>query len=68
MKITCSWVKFIDNDVTNGDVGNDDANNDVGHDVRNDDEYVIYDILFHRNHWLQIYTFAHEHFNKFIVT
>jgi hypothetical protein len=23
MKIKCSWVKFIDNDVRNGDVGND---------------------------------------------
>jgi hypothetical protein len=25
MNIKCSWVKFIDNDVRNGDVGNDVA-------------------------------------------
>jgi hypothetical protein len=74
MKIKCSWVKLIDNDVRNidvrnVDVGNDDVNNVVGHGVRNDDEDVIYDTLLHRNnHWPQIYTFAHEHFNKFIVT
>jgi hypothetical protein len=32
-----------------------------GHGVCNDDEDVIYDTLLHRNHWPQIYTFAHEH-------